>query len=211
MTANSDAGDAIDAVIAVGAVESLCGSCAHLTSDHETTAEWTPELKAQYGTPCNRCNANPYTRAGLAFSACVGYAEWPIQHIPEPGSDIAIQIGCRCLKYVNVLRAKRCWPFVYAPDCPIHVWVCQRKTTCEHIIEPAVLWAIYDIGDGQTTKDHSGRHFSCEHCTIPVIECEMCGQRWLDWRTRPEQSGWLKISEETPNLKPVWRCSVCRQ
>lgn len=184
--------------------ETLGACCGHLTSDHETTAAMTPELLAEIGTPCNRCNADPSKamRAGNGM-LCEGFREWPIDDIPYPGTIRAQLIGCACPVGVNIRRAVDKLPLVYEPSCVVHVWVCRLSTACEHadMLGPNGVWRVV----------HTRPHLACSHCTVPQITCDTCGKIWMDWRIEATRAGWVKIHDESPSLKSIWRCGTCQQ
>lgn len=172
--------------------EQLC-TCGHLTSDHELTVEWTPMLNLQYGSPCNRCQADPRRRPNsvAADMMCTGFEVWPMSEIPWPGTMQAVELGCRCPVRINVERAARRDAPIFTPDCVVHDWICKFVGRCKH-------------------GEHSRPHATCEHCTVPQIECSVCAKRWADWRVPPEKCGWVKLSDGTQNLKAVWRCNTCQ-
>lgn len=190
--------------------ESLC-ICGHLTSDHESLGPWPVESA---GSPCNRCNADPAKATRLFHDMlCVGYAEWQIEDIPYPAAWSAVELGCTCSVGLNVERAKSHASPIYDPECPIHEWVCKRDGMCAHDPETGASVDLHKVRQPESNYvayivDHSRTHATCEHCTVPKIECEQCGRVWGDWRMGPLRGGW-ELIHRMENEK-AWRCSTCR-
>ena len=191
--------------------EQLC-YCAHLTSDHESTAEWTPEQLAMHGSPCNRCNADPHKEQRKFYDVfCTGFREWKLMDMPWPGTFAAREVGCVCPVGVNLQAKKEGTLPVYGESCPVHDWVCKLGSeVCTHV-EGGTAWSFR----------HDRPHESCEHCTVPQIVCGGCGQVWADWRVTPEKAGWTgtAIVHKPRSIGPstmsslsmnlVWRCGTC--
>lgn len=148
----------------------------------------------------------------LALDAglCVEFVEWPQSEMPSPGTNVAVMVGCTCNPAENAEQATLGRPPVMLVDCPVHRWVCHRDEPCQHEdTTGAVESGIYTI-------HHDRQHYSCEHCTVPQIECEVCGKVWFDWRAKPEDCGWttyvMKHQSVGPSTTPViliWRCAAC--
>lgn len=192
--------------------ELLC-RCGHLSSDHETLAVWSVEQLTEFGSPCNRCQVDPAKLERLQQGMfCKGFEEWPISEIPYPGSYAAVAVGCACPISVNARRATDKLEPVYEPTCRVHEWVCQRRVLCYHGTgDTAFSSETYSRG-----TDHRIEHPTCEHCTVPHIECHICARRWSDWRTSPERSGWQHFVHKTQAIgistAPIiayWRCDTC--
>jgi hypothetical protein len=142
-------------------------------------------------TPCQRCNALIASYDGdksTLVGFCSGFDEWPINEMPQPVTVAAIGIGCTCRDNPD--------------DCRIHAWICRHGGRCEHEYP--------DRPEDKYTINHASEHYSCEHCTIPRIECEACGKIWFDWRVPATVVGWHQRQTETENLNEIWRCGTCQ-
>lgn len=191
-------------------IEQLC-CCTHLTSDHETTAEFSTEALVAHGSPCNRCNADPHKAQRNFYGVyCTGFREWPLMDLPWPGTFAARELGCTCPVGTNLKAQKDKTTPTYAADCRLHEWVCKLGTrTCVHTQDGAA-WE----------HRHDQPHESCEHCTVPQIICGGCGQVWADWRVDPGRAGWradlpggaLVCGSRAKELLPpqLWKCETCR-
>lgn len=186
-------------------IEQLC-RCLHLSSDHEILADLTPEQLSEWGSPCNRCNADPREEQRRFYDVfCTSFRELDLMGMPWPGTFAARELGCECPVGSNLKAQKEGLSPIYDDTCSVHDWVCKLTTTCVHT----------DAGTAWEFR-HDRPHESCEHCTIPRIVCGGCGQVWTDWRVPPERNGWrrelsggeLICGCDAPKLD-LWRCASC--
>lgn len=201
-------------------IESLC-RCGHLKSGHTPRGLCIHCCASEAAAPIGAAHALEVRLRELNGMLCEGYNEWSIDDIPFPATPRAIALGCTCSQADNARQVKSGRPPIYMPGCPIHVWVCQRAEPCEHEVGDAGFY-----GEIYTHRvDHHREHDTCEHCTVPRIECAGCGKVWMDWRVSATQSGWVEMASvhksrslgpstlvaETMDMKTFWRCETCQQ
>lgn len=178
--------------------------CGHFESVHVSVEHTDIGTKSDPVYPCTVCFA-----AGVDGDfTCTGF-ESASDVMPEPGTVRAARFGCTCDPAENMERALRGVSPEYSPECPVHLWVCQRGR-CEHFDGEDM--------DDSSTIEHVGVHEFCDHCTNPFVVCERCEAMYIDWRVDPRLRGWgvktASVPADTDDVVSLlrtaeWTCGRC--